>query len=140
VAVKQLAADTDASHHMLALRREIKYLRTMDHPNVLRYIGLTSKGDAWLFMVTELMLGGNLHHLIGKSSRVGIRLFSKKRATPNWCHISSLILQLAEGLSFLHRFSMVHCDIKPTNLLLSEDWSGMWLSVGWMWMWMWMWM
>jgi len=122
VAVKQLAADTESRHHLLALRREIKYLRTMDHPNVLRYLGLTSKGDCWLFMVTELMTGGNLQHVISKMARAGTRLFSKKRNPPSWCHIASLALQFVQGIAFLHQFSMLHRDLKPNNLLLSEDW------------------
>ncbi|KPA74832.1 putative MAP protein kinase [Leptomonas pyrrhocoris] len=64
----------------------------------------------YLFIVMEFLAGGSLHDLVrhfprGLSDTVGRRYAS----------------DVLRGLSYLHRHSIVHADVKPHNMLLATD-------------------
>ena len=50
-----------------------KIFRTLNHPNVLAFLGIVSDGSS-MTLITNLVIGGNLHMLIfdtAKKDRVG---------------------------------------------------------------------
>ena len=59
--------------------------------------------DENLFMVLDLMLGGDLRFHLEKSGP-----FTEKRA-------SFYIAEIASALNFLHSVNIVHRDLKPDN-------------------------
>jgi serine/threonine protein kinase len=98
-ALKQCHDDEEAA-------REINALQLLSHPRVIRLIDSFQS-----FPYTTLVLefwGTDLQSLI----------HSSRLALP---HIRRYTRELLEGLSYLHSIGWVHRDVKPSNILISED-------------------
>jgi hypothetical protein len=94
---------------------EFRYLeRVKDRRHVVEAIecGRLSEFDGWPFMVMEHVDGLSLFR----------RLLQGKRMTP--AEIIELGLQTARGIQAIHRARVVHRDITPQNLLLTESGKG----------------
>lgn len=104
---KKLGNDAKMYGH---LENEIKIMRDYVHTNVVRFYEiLTSEKN--FYLVLEFCPGGDLAKFI--------------RSSPDR-HLSDAVsrgffVQLVSGLSFLHSCNVIHRDIKPQNLLLSES-------------------
>jgi serine/threonine-protein kinase len=93
---------------------EVIRMSSCRHPNIADILDFDdAKGRPFYTMEYYYQ---NLGSIIGESSRVEnpTRILSLDRAT----HYMN---QLLHGLSRLHRMGMVHRDIKPFNLLISDD-------------------
>ncbi|MBL8258888.1 MAG: protein kinase [Candidatus Competibacteraceae bacterium] len=94
--------------------REIKTLKNLNHPHVPDYLDsfFNEEGHRQdLFLVREYLPGKTLIQHMAEGRR-----FTEQEAR-------SIALVLAELLCYLHRFSppLIHRDIKPGSLLLSEE-------------------
>ncbi|ONK79721.1 uncharacterized protein A4U43_C01F9380 [Asparagus officinalis] len=81
------------------------------HKNLVRLLGFCKEGTH-LLMVFELMSNGSLNRLLFRSDR------------PEWNQRVKIALGIAEGLAYLHdecRTQIIHCDIKPQNILLDDN-------------------
>eukprot|EP01135_Chromosphaera_perkinsii_P003240 Nk52_evm15s239 gene=Nk52_evmTU15s239 len=91
------------------VRREILILKALEHPNIVKmYEVLDDPEQDCLFMVFEYAAKGVVCDM------------GKRQHLPEhkiWKYMRDLIM----GLEYLHRLHIVHRDIKPDNLLLSED-------------------
>ncbi|KAL0868073.1 hypothetical protein ABMA27_008713 [Loxostege sticticalis] len=105
--LKQLyRVDDDAQRNFL---KEVAVLRSLSHPNVLRFVGVLYK-DKRLHLVTEYVPGGTLHHLIQDTS------------TPlSWRLRARLARDVAAGVGYLHRMNVIHRDLNSHNCLVRED-------------------
>eukprot|EP00814_Leptocylindrus_danicus_P006247 CAMPEP_0116009484 /NCGR_PEP_ID=MMETSP0321-20121206/3459_1 /TAXON_ID=163516 /ORGANISM="Leptocylindrus danicus var. danicus, Strain B650" /LENGTH=865 /DNA_ID=CAMNT_0003478453 /DNA_START=29 /DNA_END=2627 /DNA_ORIENTATION=+ len=83
------------------VKREVAIMKKLRHENVLRLYEVIDD----LYLVLEYMKRGDL--------------YSTNALGDN--RIWSIARQILRGLSYLHRNSIVHGDIKPQNLLLGED-------------------
>ena len=63
-------------------------------------------------IVMEYMAGGTLEDYIAKNSET----ISEENK-------SKIIYQILSGLYYLHKINIVHCDIKPSNILLSNPYN-----------------
>ena len=100
--------DDAASHRQLTVN-EARLLARLNHPNIVRIFDFTDYGR-WPHLVAELVDGQPLSRLI----RVR-RTISTEEALP-------MICQAAEALGYAHAtLNVVHCDIKPENILLTRD-------------------
>jgi len=108
VAVKVLPADVAGDTHRLArFEREARAVAALNHPNVLSVYDVGST-DGTAYLVTELLEGRTLREqMLGPPP-------SAKRAL-------GLALQVARGLEAAHAKGIVHRDVKPENILLTED-------------------
>lgn len=88
---------------------EARNARRVQHRNVVRVLdcGVTDDGQA--FTVQELVAGSTL-----ESHGPGITRRTRREFV-------SLIAQAADGLEAIHAAGLVHCDIKPANLLIAPD-------------------
>jgi serine/threonine-protein kinase len=116
VAVKLLRRDLAADPVLRArFETEARHTASLQHPNVasvLDYGDLPDEGPDGApvpFLVMELVDGRPLSELItpGKPMR-------PERA-------ADLVAQAAEGIGAAHRIGIVHRDVKPGNILVSED-------------------
>ncbi|CAN6237872.1 unnamed protein product [Urochloa humidicola] len=113
VAVKKLEGDLQGEKQF---RAEVSTLGTVQHVNLIRLLGFCSEGTRRL-LVYEHMPNGSLDkHLFGASHRVLL----------SWGTRYQLALGIARGLQYLHekcRDCIIHCDIKPENILLDGTFS-----------------
>jgi eukaryotic-like serine/threonine-protein kinase len=112
VAVKRLLPHsmTEITNRKSGLWEELA-LRSIDHPNVLRFI---EKGldDGRLCFVTELIAGINFDHYLSRHP-LTVELFLE------------LGLQMLEGTSAIHAAHLVHGDLKPENMMLTQELHGL---------------
>jgi non-specific serine/threonine protein kinase/serine/threonine-protein kinase len=106
VAVKLLAAG------FLPLRerflRERELLARLDHPNIARLLDAGTTTDHLLYLVMEYVEG------------MPIDLYcAVHKATLD--ERVALIQQVCAGVACAHRNLIVHCDIKPENVLVTSD-------------------
>jgi serine/threonine-protein kinase len=89
-------------------RQEAKSAANLSHPNIVTVhdFGLD---DENLYIVMEYVPGEDLKRLIINHGPLKIN-----EAIP-------LIVQACEGVGYAHRAGLVHCDIKPQNMLVTED-------------------
>ncbi|CAN8274517.1 unnamed protein product [Cochlearia groenlandica] len=88
--------------------REVKSLRRMNHPNIVKLKEVIRENDI-LYFVFEYM-ECNLYQLMKDRQK----LFSEA-GIRNWC------FQVFQGLSYMHQRGYFHRDLKPENLLVSKD-------------------
>ena len=109
VAVKVLRQDFTPN---LAFRerfhQEAKAAANLSHPNIITVhdYGLA---DGYPFIVMEYLRGTDLKKILEKQGA-----FSVKETL-------DLMIQACAGLGYAHRAGLVHCDIKPHNILITPD-------------------
>jgi hypothetical protein len=102
---EQLTGDGD---HVARFRREARLAAQLSHPNIVTVID-RGEQDQRQFIVFEYVEGENLKALIEREAPL------PERAAVE------LALQVAGGLAFAHEHGLVHRDVKPQNVLLTED-------------------
>ena len=106
VAVK-LFHDSADPHALNRQRRELRAMAHLGHPGLVRIHGGGVDGGR-LYVVSELVEG----------LTVADRLL---RAPLGEAEVRRVGAQLAGGLAHLHARGVVHRDVKPSNILLTED-------------------
>ncbi|KAK4483845.1 hypothetical protein RD792_011052 [Penstemon davidsonii] len=98
-------------------RMEVATISSTHHLNLVRLIGFCSEGRHRL-LVYELLKNGSLDSFLFTSKE------SKDKKVLNWEHRYGIALGAAKGITYLHeecRDCILHCDIKPENILLDEN-------------------
>jgi serine/threonine protein kinase len=90
--------------------REIQFMRTIRHPNIVMFIGAGQDTENRPFLVLEYMSGGALLSLLQNEE---IHLTKEDRL--------QFALDTARGMNYLHTLQppRIHRDLKSANLLLS---------------------
>ncbi|EEB08241.1 STE/STE11 protein kinase [Schizosaccharomyces japonicus yFS275] len=110
MAVKEIRLQDPHSASTLVkqIQSEMSVLEILDHPNIVTYYGIEVHRDkVYIFM--ELCQGGSLADLLSHGrieDETVLRVY---------------VLQLLEGLAYLHGRRIVHRDIKPDNILLDHN-------------------
>merc|ERR1719203_2490659 len=87
-----------------SLENEIKVLRRLDHPNVVKLLE-AYESKSYVYLVMELVTGGELFdRIVEKGS------YTEKDA-------ADLIKQVLSAVAYMHEEGVVHRDLKPENLL-----------------------
>ncbi|MBI3893879.1 MAG: serine/threonine protein kinase, partial [Candidatus Wallbacteria bacterium] len=94
-------------------RREVKALARIRHPSVVNILQESLDHDPPYFAM-ELLPGGSLSSRIDAAGAPGGKPLSA-------AFLTQIARQLAEGLAAIHNEHIVHRDIKPQNVLFSED-------------------
>ncbi|XP_058769843.1 G-type lectin S-receptor-like serine/threonine-protein kinase At5g24080 isoform X2 [Vicia villosa] len=114
VAVKKL--DKILPHGEKEFITEVNTIGSMHHMNLVRLCGFCSEGPQRL-LVYEFMKNGSLDQWIFPSIRGRDRLL-------DWQTRFDIALNTAQGIAYFHeqcRNKIIHCDIKPENILLDEN-------------------
>ncbi|KAL3538092.1 hypothetical protein ACH5RR_001458 [Cinchona calisaya] len=113
LAVKQVlmpansASKERAQVYVRELEEEVKLLKDLSHPNIVRYLG-TVREEETLNIFLEFVPGGSISSLLGKFGSFPesvIRMYTK---------------QLLLGLDYLHKNGIMHRDIKGANILVDN--------------------
>lgn len=106
VAVKFLRKRVADSPFVLErFREEARVLGELRHPGIVRILGTGRSRGALPFLVTEWHAGGDLESRLGRCT-VGEAI--------GWTRA------IAEAVGVAHSHGIVHCDLKPANVLMGE--------------------
>lgn len=89
--------------------KEVKVMRCLDHPNVLKFIGVLYK-DKRLNFITEYIKGGTLRDIIKKMD-----------SKYPWNQRVSFAKDIAAGMTYLHSMNILHRDLNSYNCLVQEN-------------------
>ena len=115
VALKKILMHNEKDGFPITALREIKLLKMLSHPNILKLEEMAvehRRGDgrkkAFMYMVTPYMD----HDLSGLLENPAVHITEPQ--------IKCYMLQLLEGLRYLHGMQILHRDMKAANLLISN--------------------
>ncbi|XP_063909178.1 serine/threonine-protein kinase Nek8 isoform X2 [Zophobas morio] len=103
--------DMDNSERRAALN-EVEILSTLNHPNIIKYLGSFQK-EGSLIIVMEYADGGNLTQLIN-AKRNKNEVFSEKS-------VLNIISQICAALAYMHANKILHRDLKSANIFLNMN-------------------
>lgn len=109
IAVKRLDKVLDEGER--EFQTEMNIIGRTHHRNLVKLLGYCVDGPNRL-LVYEYMSRGSL-----------ARILSTPENTPSWDERTTIALDIARGLLYLHEecdTSIIHCDVKPHNILMDE--------------------
>jgi serine/threonine protein kinase len=108
VAVKVLRPELSGDEtYRQRFQREVRVAAEARHPNLLRILG-SGRADGLEYIVVDYAPGGTLADRLARGGR------------PSLAFAVSLAAQVAGALDALHRETLVHRDVKPSNIMLTE--------------------
>ncbi|KAH7680856.1 S-receptor-like serine/threonine-protein kinase protein [Dioscorea alata] len=113
VAVKRLEKVVEGEREF---QTEMKAIGRTHHRNLVRLLGFCNEGSNRL-LVYEFMSNGSLANLVFKPDH---------QNRPSWKDRFRIALDVARGIHYLHEdcgTHIIHCDIKPQNILMDENWT-----------------
>ena len=110
VAVKVIRTDQLApavlDRTMKRFEREAKEVARLNHPNIVRVMDY-GEHDGIPFLVMPYLHGGTLKQLLGSPMP--------------WQQAVSIIEPIARALDYAHQHRMIHRDVKPSNILITDS-------------------
>ena len=100
IALKVLDEQHRHQAQLARLRREFEFAHQLDHPHIVR---MYERGPGWLSM--ELLSGGTVAILSTMPERL------------------AALTQIGDALDYIHNHGIVHCDVKPSNILVQQYFS-----------------
>jgi serine/threonine protein kinase len=88
-----------------AVQNEAKLLASLRHPNVVQFVG---------YAVKE-----NQHYIITELMNKDLRMYLKNNSPLSLPLAVDIMLQIAEGMKYLHESGVMHRDLKATNVLIN---------------------
>lgn len=108
VALKVLPADVAADAERLTrFRHEARAVAALNHPHIVTIFSIED-ADGLPFITMELVEGRSLDRLLTDGGLVPAQFFE-------------IGIALADALSAAHRKGIVHRDVKPANIIVSDD-------------------
>lgn len=110
VAIKLLRTDYSGDENFRErFRQEAKAAANLTHPNIVTVYDFGLDAGR-LYIIMEYVPGADLKSMIQQRGR-----FTMDEALP-------LMIQACAGIGYAHRSGLVHCDVKPQNMLITPDW------------------
>lgn len=108
-------------------QREARVSAEIDHPNVVRTFHVGRAQDLY-FLAYEDLRGGTLQQMLDVVSALsdeqpayGQRLWDESLTNTRPGEVCRLIREAAQGLAHLHEQGIVHRDIKPDNIWITDE-------------------
>ncbi|MBS9533558.1 serine/threonine protein kinase [Mycobacterium sp. M1] len=110
-ALKVLAADVSADPEYRArFIREANLAATLFHPNI---VGVHDRGEdrGRLWIAMDYVAGSDAARLLGDRFRGGLPV----------ADVVEMVTAVAQALDYAHRHRLLHRDVKPANILLTDE-------------------
>lgn len=108
VAVKQIGLDGQDEDDMEDVMQEVELLKSLSNPRIVRYHGFV-KTESHLSLVMEFVENGSLSATLKSFGSFPEKL------------VLAYTVKIIEGLMYLHRRDVVHCDLKACNILTTKQ-------------------
>lgn len=109
VAVKMLREGFASDPAFLArFQREARAAANLDHPNIVTVYDVGQDGDRH-YIVMEYVDGQDLKSLIRQKGHLSVD------------ETLNIAIQVCAGVGHAHKAQIIHCDIKPQNVLVTQD-------------------
>ncbi len=109
VAVKILRDEfTTDDEFIKRFRSEAQAVASLTHPNIVGVYDVGNEGNLY-YIVMELVQGKTLKEVIQKEGKL------------SWKWSVNVAIQIASALEMAHKNSIVHRDIKPHNIIITEE-------------------
>lgn len=109
VAIKQMLLEKTANQkNVKRFVQEARIIAALEHPNILTIYGLRFLNNR-IYMILEYLPGGSLQDMLNQQGSFSVGQAIK------------LITGICEGLGKLHTKGIVHRDVKPENILMTQD-------------------
>jgi serine/threonine protein kinase len=108
VALKLLLPEVSQDENIASrFKREMVVLERLDHPHIIKYYGGDQHHDQ-LYYAMELVEGGSVKRVLQENGRLP------------WREAVEIGRQVASALQHAHNHGVIHRDLKPGNLFLTE--------------------
>lgn len=94
------------------LRDEFAIMKQLTNPHIARTFEVF-QDNTFYYLINEPYFGGDLTKITRKVVDAGIQM------TEGWWR--DIFVQCFEGLDYLHRSFVMHCDIKEPNIMVAND-------------------
>ncbi len=108
VVVKVLPPETGAALNVERFEREIQLAARLQHPHIVSLLSAAAAGDL-LYYVMPFISGESLRTKLAREGELPVAEAVK------------ILREIVDALSYAHRNGVVHRDIKPDNVLLSDS-------------------
>ena len=109
VAIKIIRADIDSgtdSEFLKRFQREARALAQLDHPYILKVLDYGDQ-DGLPYLVMPFLQGGTLKEKMGQPMP--------------YQEAAALVAPIARALEYAHKQKIIHRDVKPANILISQS-------------------
>jgi eukaryotic-like serine/threonine-protein kinase len=107
VVIKVLPPEMGAAVNTERFEREIKLAARLQHPHIVPLLTAGASGDL-LYYIMPYIAGESLRVRLGREGELPIG------------EATRILREITDALAYAHRNGVVHRDIKPDNVLLSE--------------------
>ena len=107
VVVKVLPPETGAAVNVERFEREIRLAARLQHPHIVPLLSAGAAGDL-LYYVMPFIEGESLRSKLAREGELPV------------AEAARILREIVDALSYAHRNGVVHRDIKPDNVLLSD--------------------
>lgn len=108
VAIKQLRKSHLTDEEFEEFKQEVHKMVLLKSPHIIQFYGICVDQSPYC-IVMEYMENGSLFHIIHDNNR-----------ELSWSLREKIALDIALGLSYLHKQKLLHCDLKAMNVLLNK--------------------
>jgi eukaryotic-like serine/threonine-protein kinase len=96
--------------------KEAQAIAKLSHPNLVTVYDFGIQNGQY-FMIMEYVEGEDLKSVLRRTPGPSLEA-GRPQPVDTWLDIT---IQVCEGLGLAHRAGLVHCDIKPQNILLNDE-------------------
>ena len=120
VAVKQLRKGGSNINEVKDFFREVDFMSNLDHPNVVKLLGVCSREEPFS-MIFEYMDLGDLCGFLREAIGLGPEEEEGADGSPLLTHgeLLVIVLQVAKGMEYISSLRLVHRDLATRNCLVA---------------------
>jgi Nif-specific regulatory protein len=105
-AIKILRHELSEPQQLLRFKAEFATLAGLEHPSIVKVYDFGLIDERFPYFTMEYFAGKKISEFFGGQ---------------NWDALYDVILQIASGLHHIHHLGIIHLDLKPSNILVSDS-------------------